>query len=83
MNVADLSDHTGRQAVIRPDHRTWCAGPGARCGPHAKRAAPNDPWGRPYIYRTPGQKGEFDLLSFGRDGKAGGSGEDADIAPGI
>ena len=52
-------------------------------GPYLKRAVPNDPWGRPYVYRTPGQKGEFDLLSYGRDGKAGGSGEDADIGPGI
>ena len=52
-------------------------------GPYLKRAVPNDPWGRPYVYRAPGQKGEFDLLSYGRDGKAGGSGEDADIGPGI
>ena len=52
-------------------------------GPYLKRAVPNDPWGRPYVYRTPGQKGEFDLVSYGRDGKAGGSGEDADIGPGI
>jgi general secretion pathway protein G len=52
-------------------------------GPYLKRAVPNDPWGRPYVYRTPGQRGEFDLLSLGRDGKAGGSGEDADIGPGI
>ena len=52
-------------------------------GPYLKRAVPNDPWGRPYVYRTPGQRGEFDLLSYGRDGKAGGSGEDADIGPGI
>jgi general secretion pathway protein G len=52
-------------------------------GPYLKRAVPNDPWGRPYVYRTPGQKGEFDLVSYGRDGKAGGTGEDADIGPGI
>jgi len=52
-------------------------------GPYLKRAVPNDPWGRPYVYRAPGQKGEFDLLSYGRDGKAGGAGEDADIGPGI
>jgi general secretion pathway protein G len=32
------------------------------------------------VYRNPGQKGDFDLLSYGRDGKPGGSGEDADIA---
>jgi len=52
-------------------------------GPYLKKAAPNDPWGRPYVYRTPGQHGEFDLLSYGRDGKAGGVGEDADIGSGI
>ena len=38
-----------------------------------------DPWGHPYVYRTPGQKGEFEVFSYGRDGKPGGSGEDADI----
>jgi general secretion pathway protein G len=48
--------------------------------PYLKKSVPNDPWGRPYVYRTPGQKGEFDLLSYGRDGKAGGTGEDADIS---
>jgi general secretion pathway protein G len=52
-------------------------------GPYLKRAVPNDPWGHPYVYRAPGQKGEFDLISYGRDGKAGGTGEDADIGPGI
>lgn len=52
-------------------------------GPYLKRAVPNDPWGHPYVYRAPGQRGEFDVLSFGRDGKAGGSGDDADISPGI
>jgi general secretion pathway protein G len=48
-------------------------------GPYLKKAAPNDPWGRPYQYRVPGEKNEFEIVSFGRDGKAGGSGEDADI----
>jgi general secretion pathway protein G len=48
-------------------------------GPYLKKALPNDPWGRPYVYRVPGQKGEFDLYSLGRDGRPGGSGEDADI----
>jgi general secretion pathway protein G len=48
-------------------------------GPYLKKAVPNDPWGRPYVYRVPGQKGEFDLFSLGRDGKTGGSGDDADI----
>ena len=47
--------------------------------PYLKKSVPNDPWGRPYVYRAPGDKGEFELLSFGRDGKSGGNGEDADI----
>ena len=48
-------------------------------GPYLKKAVPKDPWGRPYIYRNPGQKGDFDILSLCRDGKPGGTGEDADI----
>jgi general secretion pathway protein G len=48
-------------------------------GPYLKKAVPADPWGRPFVYRVPGQKGEFEVLSYGRDGKPGGSGEDADI----
>ena len=48
-------------------------------GPYLKKAIPNDPWGRPYVYRLPGQKGDYDLISYGRDGKPGGAGEDADI----
>ena len=52
-------------------------------GPYLKKAVPNDPWGRPYIYKAPGQNGDYDLASYGRDGKPGGSGEDADIGTGI
>ena len=48
-------------------------------GPYLKKAVPNDPWGRPYVYRVPGSKGDFDLYSLGKDGKPGGTGEDADI----
>jgi general secretion pathway protein G len=48
-------------------------------GPYLKKAVPNDPWGRAYVYHVPGSKGEFDLYSLGRDGKPGGTGEDADI----
>ena len=48
-------------------------------GPYLKKAVPMDPWGRAYLYRVPGEKGEFQLLSYGRDGKPGGNGEDADI----
>jgi general secretion pathway protein G len=51
-------------------------------GPYLRKALPSDPWGKPYVYRTPGQNGEFEILSYGRDGKAGGSGDDADIGSG-
>ena len=40
---------------------------------------PNDPWGRPYQYLTPGIKGETDVMSLGADGQAGGEGKNADI----
>jgi general secretion pathway protein G len=40
---------------------------------------PRDPWDRPYVYRSPGANGGFDLLSLGKDGKPGGEGVDADI----
>ncbi|MFN3985098.1 MAG: type II secretion system major pseudopilin GspG [Rhodocyclaceae bacterium] len=40
---------------------------------------PNDPWGAPYQYLNPGLRGEVDVMSFGADGRAGGSGFDADI----
>lgn len=40
---------------------------------------PNDPWGRPYQYLSPGVKGEIDVMSFGADGQPGGEGKDADI----
>ena len=47
--------------------------------PYMKKAVPNDPWGRPYVYRIPGERNEYEVVSFGRDGKPGGTGEDADI----
>jgi len=49
-------------------------------GPYLRKAVPLDPWGKPYLYRMPGEKGDFDLLSYGKDGAPGGSGENADIA---
>jgi len=50
-------------------------------GPYLSRVLPLDPWGRPYVYVSPGQVNpqSFDLYSLGRDGRAGGDGEDADI----
>ena len=48
-------------------------------GPYLRKDVPHDPWGAAYQYRQPGEHGEFDLFSFGKDGKAGGDGEAADI----
>jgi len=48
-------------------------------GPYLKKAVPLDPWGKAYVYKAPGEKGDFDLVSFGKDGQPGGSGENADI----
>ena len=51
-------------------------------GPYLKkRDVPLDPWGKPYVYRSPGTANPegYDLLTLGRDGREGGTGEDADI----
>jgi general secretion pathway protein G len=49
-------------------------------GPYLKgNAVPNDPWGRQYAYRSPGQHGNFDIISYGADGQEGGAGAGADI----
>jgi len=44
------------------------------------RRIPNDPWGNPYVYLSPGVHGDYDLLSYGADGQPGGEGDNADIA---
>lgn len=48
-------------------------------GPYLKKQVPPDPWGNAYVYKQPGDHGEYDLLSYGKDGQLGGSGKDADI----
>jgi general secretion pathway protein G len=44
-----------------------------------QRRIPADPWGNLYIYISPGLYGDFDIISYGADGKEGGEGKDADI----
>ncbi len=48
-------------------------------GPYLAKALPPDPWGRPYLYRSPGEHGEYDLYTLGRDGAPGGEGDNADL----
>lgn len=49
-------------------------------GPYLKKNVPLDPWHHAYAYRSPAEGAEYEVLSLGRDGKPGGSGEDADIS---
>jgi general secretion pathway protein G len=49
-------------------------------GPYLKqKKLPRDPWGRPYVYRSPGEHGDYDLYTFGADNAPGGTGEDQDV----
>lgn len=59
--------------LIKSDHKNWD-------GPYLPKEVPLDPWGNPYIY-TSATEGStsFNLMSYGRDGRAGGEGDDADI----
>ena len=59
----------GLQALVTP-------GPD---GKHYLDSVPKDAWGRDFVYLSPGVHGDFDLLSYGADGRPGGSGFDADI----
>jgi general secretion pathway protein G len=68
------SSEQGLNALVeRPDNeKKWD-------GPYLKKAVPLDPWGNPYLYKQPGDHGEYDIISYGKDGTAGGTGEAADI----
>lgn len=48
-------------------------------GPYLNKAVPKDPWGNPYVYKCPGERGSYDLTSLGADGTPGGEGENQDI----
>lgn len=75
LDVGHFPDTTqGLNALmVRPQNETkWN-------GPYLQKDVPLDPWGHPYQYKVPGTKGEFEVLSLGRDGAPGGTGEDADI----
>ncbi|MBW1787319.1 MAG: type II secretion system major pseudopilin GspG [Deltaproteobacteria bacterium] len=48
-------------------------------GPYLPKDIPLDPWGNPYDYVSPGENAEYEVISYGADGTAGGEGEDLDI----
>lgn len=68
------SSEEGLQALITDpgNARGWN-------GPYLRRGLPDDPWGNPYRYQSPGRFGEVDIYSFGADNAPGGSGDNADI----
>lgn len=61
--------------VARPDNeKKWR-------GPYLQKEVPLDPWGHPYLYRQPGPNGaEYQIISYGKDGQPGGTGDDADLS---
>ena len=48
-------------------------------GPYLPKDVPLDPWGHAYEYRSPGEHGDYDIISLGADGTAGGEGENEDV----
>lgn len=48
-------------------------------GPYLEKSVPKDPWDRIYQYKSPGEHGDYDLISLGKDGAAGGTGDNVDI----
>jgi len=69
------SEQEGLQALLEAP-----AGAERWNGPYLRKAeALGDPWQRPYIYRFPGEHGEFDLYTLGADNAVGGEGEDQDV----
>ncbi len=72
----------GRYPTTQEGLNALVQNPGAENwqGPYLKKAIiPNDPWGKQYQYVSPGNNGEYDLFSYGRDGAQGGEGEDKDV----
>ncbi|MBR0757069.1 type II secretion system major pseudopilin GspG [Bradyrhizobium jicamae] len=71
------STNEGLAALTRSNNAQGWNGPYLRGG-----VVPNDPWGHGYIYRAPGERAPYDIISLGSDGQEGGSGTAADIASG-
>jgi general secretion pathway protein G len=69
------STSEGLDALVRP-----AGGISGWSGPYLKGGVvPSDPWNHPYVYRSPGQRGPYDIISYGADGQEGGTGLAEDI----
>jgi general secretion pathway protein G len=59
--------------LVRSENKNWD-------GPYLPKEVPVDPWGNPYVYSNKSDAGiGFSIMSYGRDGRPGGEGDDADI----
>ncbi|WP_189376600.1 type II secretion system major pseudopilin GspG [Thalassotalea profundi] len=58
--------------LLTSDNNNWQ-------GPYLPKEIPNDPWGNPYYFKYPGENAEYDLISYGSDGNAGGKDEATDV----
>ena len=79
MKVENFQLDTGRLPAALDDLVTAPAGASGWLGPYAKASELTDPWGNPLQLRAPGEHGAFEVISLGRDGRAGGDSHDADI----
>jgi general secretion pathway protein G len=74
-NFSYPTSEQGLEALVTrpsdPNIKNW------KTGGYLPRV-PKDPWGNPYQYLSPGNNGEFDVYTLGRDGRPGGEGLDAD-----
>ena len=72
---------TGRYPTTSEGLNALLTDPGAQGwdGAYLKKGLPNDPWGKPYHYESPGTHGDYDMISYGADGNPGGEGEAKDL----
>lgn len=77
--VTNFRQHTKRLPNNLQELVTQPSGVKRWIGPYVNESQLVDPWGSKYQYRKPGQHGRYDIYSFGADGKAGGSGTDAEV----
>lgn len=79
-DIEVIQEALGRYRDDRGAYPTTAQGLDALRGPYLPAGVPNDPWGRPYRYTSPGRGSGYDLYTLGRDGQPGGRGPDADVS---
>ena len=79
-DIVVIQEALGRYRNDRGAYPTTAQWLDALRGPYLPAGIPNDPWGRPYRYTSPGRASGYDLYSLGRDGQPGGAGKDADLS---